>query len=403
MRAVIVGGGAAGFFAAIACAGGGVGVRVLERGRECLAKVRISGGGRCNVTNACQDPRELAARYPRGGKALIGPLRRFGPRETAAWFEARGVRLKSEPDGRVFPVTDDSATVVQCLMREARAAGVEVAMRSGVAGVARRAAGGFALRLEGGAEMTCDRLLLATGGCRTPGEAALAGALGHGLETPVPSLFSFHAAGSWLCQLPGISLEDVEVSVPGLALRERGPMLLTHRGLSGPAILRLSAWGARPLHDAGYRFPLHIRWLPAMDEGAIRAALRDIRQRHPARLVANAPAAGLPARLWEALATAAGIGAATRWGELNRAHAAALAELLQRTEIRVSGKSLNKDEFVTCGGIPLQEVDFRTMQSRRCPGLYLAGEVLDIDGLTGGFNFQAAWTTGWIAGHAMAG
>lgn len=404
MRVVIAGGGAAGFFAAIACARAarGADVRVFEKGPECLAKVRISGGGRCNVTHACFDPQELAAHYPRGGRALIAPLRRFGPRDTVAWFDERGVRLKTEPDGRMFPVTDSSATVVECLRREAEAAGVEVKTRMGVGAAARRPEGGFDLRLSDGGQIACDRLLLATGGCRTEAGGALAVALGHSLEPPVPSLFSFHAEGSWVRELPGLSLEDVGLSVPGTALRERGPMLLTHQGLSGPAILRLSAWGARILHGFDYRFPLHIHWLAGNGDNAIRAAMQEARRKHPARLVANAPVGGLPARLWERLVAEARTGAATRCGELTRGCAAALAGTIARTVVNITGKSLNKDEFVTCGGARLKEIDFRTMESRLCPGLYFAGELLDIDGVTGGFNFQAAWTTGWIAGHAMA-
>ncbi|MCC6354523.1 MAG: NAD(P)/FAD-dependent oxidoreductase [Verrucomicrobiae bacterium] len=405
MRAVIAGGGAAGFFAAIACARAapGADVRILEKGAECLAKVRISGGGRCNVTHACFDPREMAARYPRGSKELIGPLRRFGPRETVAWFEERGARLKAEADGRMFPVTDSSSTVVDCLVREASSAGVRVTTRAGIRGARREQGGGFELLMDDGARIACDRLLLATGGCRTAAAGGLAVGLGHSLEPPVPSLFSFHASDVWVRELPGVSLADVCLSVPGTALRERGPMLFTHQGLSGPAILRLSAWGARALHGLGYRFPLHVGWLPQMDPDALRAAIQGVRRQHPARLVANAPVGGLPARLWERLALAAEVAPGTRWGSLTRAAAAALAATLSETRIQIAGKSLNRDEFVTCGGVRLAEVDLRRMESRLCPGLFFAGELLDIDGITGGFNFQAAWTTGWIAGHAMAG
>ena len=404
MRVVIVGGGAAGFFAAIACARAAreADVRILEKGPSFLTKVRISGGRRCNVTHACFEPRELAGHYPRGGKTLIGPLRRFGPRETIAWFEEHGVPLKTEPDGRMFPATDSSATVVDCLMRETRAAGVTVMMRSAVTGVARHAGGGFDLRLADGTGATCDRLLLATGGCRTAEAGGLAVGLGHSLEAPVPSLFSLHAADAWARELAGVSLENVGLSVPGTTLRERGPMLFTHHGLSGPSILRLSAWGARILHGFDYHFTLHIRWLPHLDEGAIRTALDGVRRQYPARLVANAPLPGLPIRLWERLVVHAGVPANTRWGELRRAEATAIARAIGRTAVDITGKSPNKDEFVTCGGVRLDEVDFRTMESLLCPGLHFAGELLDIDGLTGGFNFQAAWTTGWIAGHAMA-
>ena len=226
--------------------------------------------------------------------------------------------------------------------------------------------------------------------------------LGHSLEPPVPSLFTFHIESKWVRELAGVSVGDVEARVPEAKLRERGPVLLTHWGLSGPVILRLSAWGARELASMGYQFPLRLDWLPEIDEAAVIEALRVRREAHPARLVVNSPIAPLPGRLWEQLVLAAGIGAETRWSALSRAAQHALVRQLRATELRVTGKSLNKDEFVTCGGVRLGEVNLKTMESRVCPGLYFAGELLDIDGITGGFNFQAAWTTGWIAGGATA-
>ncbi len=402
---IVIGGGPAGIFAAIACAGASPGARitVLESGPEFLAKVRISGGGRCNVTHACFEPRELAERYPRGGRALIGPFKRFQPRDTVAWFESRGVKLKTEGDGRVFPISDDSRTIVDCLLRAAKTAGVTLFARRGVERVTRRAAGGFDLTLAGGDTLSCDRLLLAIGGCRTAAAGNLAVSLGHTLEPPVPSLFTFHIETPWLRALAGVSVESVEASAPGTGLRERGPLLATHWGLSGPAILRLSAWGARELHRLDYRFPLHVNWLPHLGAEAVAAALQSRRVGQPARLVVNTPVPPLPARLWEQLVLAGGVNRDTRWAALTRAAQHRLVQQLIRTELPVTGKSMNKEEFVTCGGVRLNEVDFKTMESRVCPGLYLAGEVLDVDGITGGFNFQAAWTTGWIAGRAMAG
>ncbi|HEY8899525.1 MAG TPA: NAD(P)/FAD-dependent oxidoreductase [Chthoniobacterales bacterium] len=401
-RVVIVGGGAAGFFAAIACAGADPSreVVLLESGRYLLTKVRISGGGRCNVTHACFEPRELAARYPRGGRALIGAFHRFQARDTVEWFESRGVRLKTEADGRMFPASNFSASIVDCLLERAEAAGVEVRTSMGV-NAARRADDGFLLELSDGSELACGKLLIATGGCRTPAAARWVEALGHTLEPPVPSLFTFHVETPWLRALPGIATE-VEAEVPGTKLRERGPLLVTHWGVSGPAILRLSAWGARTLHDRDYRFSLRVNWLPGRTAESVREELRARRDSQPGKTVTNSPIAPLPARLWESIVAEAGIGADVRWATLSRAAMLALADLLTRTELPVNGKSLNKDEFVTCGGVRLPEVDFKTMESRIVPGLYFAGEVLDIDGVTGGFNFQAAWTTGWIAGHAMA-
>ena len=403
-RVIVVGGGAAGFFAAITCAevAPDVEVMVLERGPQFLSKVRISGGGRCNVTHACFDARELTARFPRGERALVAPFKTFAASDTVAWFESRGVKLKTEGDGRMFPVSDASQTIIDCLLRAARAAKVKLSLNRGVERASKCAEGGFELTLSNGETLTCDRLLLATGGCRGAASGQLAVSLGHTLEPPVPSLFTFHIETPWLRELAGISVEPVEASVPGARLRERGALLVTHWGLSGPVILRLSAWGARVLQGVNYRFPIHLNWLPRLDAEAIAAELHSRRQTQPARFIVNAPISPLPARLWAQLVLAAGIAGDTRWAALSRAARHGLVQQLIRTEFQVAGKSLNKDEFVTCGGVRLSEVNFKSMESRICPGLYFAGELLDIDGLTGGFNFQAAWTTGWIAGKAMA-
>ncbi len=403
-RVVVAGGGAAGFFAAIACAEAspGTNVTVLERSAQFLSKVRISGGGRCNVTHACFDGRELSGHYPRGGAALRGPFTVFQPRDTIAWFEARGVKLKTEADGRMFPVSDSSQTIIECLVRAAQAAGVELIANRGLEGVTRRGGGGFALMLTGGETLGCEQLMLATGGCRAAAAGRLAVSLGHTLEPPVPSLFTFHIAVPWLRELAGISVQQAEVSLPGFGLRERGALLITHAGLSGPAILRLSAWGARRLHGVDYRFPLRVNWLPHLGREAISAQLASRRAAQPARLVVNTPLPPLPARLWERLVLAAGIPRETRWAGLSRAARHQLIEQLIGTELQAAGRSLNQEEFVTCGGVRLGEVNFKTLESRLCPGLYFGGELLDIDGLTGGFNFQASWTTGWIAGRAMA-
>lgn len=408
-RVIVVGGGAAGFFAAITCAEAApdAEVLVLERSPQFLAKVRISGGGRCNVTHACFDPREFTTRYPRGEKELIGPFQTFSAADTVAWFAARGVRLKTESDGRMFPTTDSSQTIIDCLLRAAQVAKVKLMPNCGVERVA-RVANGFELTLipesnaEAGAPSFCDRLLLATGGCRAAMAGQLAVSLGHTLIAPVPSLFTFHIAAAWLHQLAGVSLVDAEVSVPGNGLSARGPLLVTHWGLSGPAVLRLSAWGARKFHAADYRFPLLVNWLPMLSLEAIAREVQLRRQTQGAKLVVNVPLAPLTARLWEALVLTAGIGRDTRWSALTRAQQHQLGQQLMRTELAVTGKSLNKDEFVTCGGVRLAEVNFKTMASRVCPGLHFAGELLDIDGITGGFNFQSAWTTGWLAGHALA-
>ena len=404
-RGIVAGGGAAGIFAAITCAEAAPDAEVilLERGPQFLSKVRISGGGRCNVTHACFEAREMAARFPRGEQALIAPFQRFQASDTVAWFESRGVKLKIESDGRMFPITDSSQTIIDCLLGAAEAAGVKLVAKRGVQRVTRLTEGLFELQLSNGETLTCDRLLLATGGCRTPALGQLAVSLGHTLEPPVPSLFTFHIETPWLRELAGVSVGSVEASVPGTALRERGALLVTHWGVSGPVILRLSAWGARELHQLDYRFTLRLNWLPQLNTGALALELSSRRKSLPARLVVNSPLPPLTARLWEKLVLAAGIPRDTRWASLSRAAEHQLVQQLMRTEFAVSGKSVNKEEFVTCGGVRLSEVNFKTMESRICPGLYFAGELLDLDGITGGFNFQAAWTTGWIAGRAMAG
>ncbi|MFL6541709.1 MAG: NAD(P)/FAD-dependent oxidoreductase [Chthoniobacterales bacterium] len=400
-RIAIVGGGAAGFFAAITCAEARPEneVTVYERGSHFLTKVRISGGGRCNVTHTpALDLRTFSTRYARGERALIGALHRFSPEDTVAWFERRGVRLKTEGDGRMFPVTDSSGTVIDAFLFEAKAAGVRLRPRTAVEH-ARTTGAGFELDLTDGSKVECDRLLLATGGARDPGGAEVAHSLGHAIEPAVPSLFSLHIATEWLRELPGVSVPDAELSVAESKLRERGPLLITHNGISGPVVLRLSAWGARVLAARDYRFPLRINWLPGTK---VEEELRLRRSTQPKRHVISSPLAHLPARLWEQLVRVAGVPNETIWTNLSREHAGALVDILTRCELPVEGKTLNKDEFVTCGGVRLQEVNFKTMESRIVPRLYFAGELLDIDGITGGFNFQSAWTTGWIAGNAMA-
>lgn len=403
-RVVIAGGGAAGFFAAIACIETNPSAEVLlvEATAHPLAKVRVSGGGRCNVTHACFEPRDLVKRYPRGGRELLGAFHRFQPRDTVAWFAAHGVELKTEADGRMFPVTDTSETIVNCLLGVAARAGVKLRTRSSLASVERRPGGGFHVGLVGGESLACDRLLLATGGTRGSAGHTLAQALGHTIEPLAPSLFTFNVSDDRIRGLAGISVADAVVSVPLTKRSERGPVLVTHWGLSGPAILRLSAWGARELQGLEYRFPLAVNWCGGASLEAVRADLAQVRGQHARRQVGNTPVRGVPQRLWERLVAAAGLAVETPWTSVSNAGMNALAVQLTAGEFPVDGKSTNKEEFVTCGGVKLAEVDFRTLESRVCPGLHFAGEVLDIDGITGGFNFQAAWTTGHLAGVAMA-
>ncbi len=400
---VIAGGGAAGFFAAIACAEANPAARVTlcESGAQPLAKVRISGGGRCNVTHACFEPRELARGYPRGGRELLGPFHQWQPRDTVAWFTGRGVELKTEEDGRMFPVTDDSATVIDCLLAAAGTAGVRLRTGTAVKG-AERAGSGYRVLLGGGETLDCDRLLLATGGGKSSAGIAIAQHLGHTIEPLVPSLFTFHIDDPRLRGLEGLSVPDAATAIPGTRVAARGPALITHWGLSGPAILKLSAWGARELAAVDYRFNLALNWRGGSTTAQIQAELAAGRTVHPRRQISSWNPLGLPVRLWERLVVAAGIAPETVWTSVSKVALQALAGQVAAGNFTVTGKTTNKEEFVTCGGVRLAEVDFRTMESRRSPGLHLAGEVLDIDGITGGFNLQSAWTTGRLAGLAMA-
>lgn len=405
--AVIIGGGAAGYFGAITCASmlEKPSVLILERARKVLQKVKISGGGRCNVTHDCLDPKEMASRYPRGNKALIGPLHRFGVRETIDWFEARGVRLKIEADGRMFPTTDDSRTIIDCLTDAANEAGVTLRTSSHVERVRCLSRGEYAearfeVILRGDERVWTKSVLLATGGARLASGVELAQNLGHTIAPAIPSLFTFRIEDPRIADLQGLSVEHTEVEVAGESLRASGPLLITHWGMSGPGILKLSAWGARELYDKSYRFEIVVDWLPGEDvKGRIQVLRTEWGKR---QVLTRSPFDQLPKRLWERVVEAAGIDANTRWAELPKAKAKALTGQLKRARFEVDGKSTNKDEFVTCGGINLDEVDMRTMESRVVEGLYFAGEMLDIDGVTGGYNFQNAWTTGYLAGQDMA-
>jgi predicted Rossmann fold flavoprotein len=407
-RIIVVGGGAAGFFAAIACAEALAGrgtVSLLEATAHPLAKVRVSGGGRCNVTHACFEPRDLVKKYPRGGRELLGAFSRFQPRHTIEWFAARGVELKTEGDGRMFPVTDDSATIVDCLMKAAADAGVKIIMSLGVRTVERSAAAGgsaFWLTLTDDSNLRCERLLLATGGNKSSAGLSIAEKLGHTIVPPVPSLFTFHIDDKRLEGLSGVSVEQATAAVSGTKLKESGPLLITHWGLSGPAILKLSAWGARELAARGYEFPLVVNFSAAHTRESLVRELTSVRAQHARKQIATWSPLEMPQRLWERLVVSSGIAAITPWAQVGNAALANLATQIVAAEFKVVGKSLFKEEFVTCGGVQLSEVDFRTMESRICPGLHFAGEVLDVDGVTGGFNFQSAWTTGWLAGQAMA-
>ena len=416
---------AGGYLGAIACAEAdpACAVTIYEATAHPLAKVRVSGGGRCNVTHACFEPRELVKRYPRGSRELLGAFHRWQPCDTVDWFAKRGVTLKTESDGRMFPITDDSRTIVDCLQTTAAKAGVAVVLNTGVKQVAAKVGRVipnapaprdesndallnprdiFTLTLTTGEIVTCDRLLLATGGNKTNAGFEFARQFGHTIEPPVPSLFTFHVKDPRLQDLSGVAVERAATAVRGTSLKESGPLLITHWGLSGPAVLKLSAWGARVLHDCDYKFTLLVNWAPQFTAATLQSALENARAANPKKQVGTWCPVGLPLRLWEKLLVAAGLPPTTLWTTVSGVALRKLAEQVGAAEFQVTGKSTFKEEFVTCGGVRLSEVDFKTFESRLVPGLHFAGEVLDIDGITGGFNFQAAWTGGWLAGQAMA-
>ncbi|MEB3312023.1 MAG: NAD(P)/FAD-dependent oxidoreductase [Snowella sp.] len=400
---IIIGGGAAGFFAAIVCAETFPHTRItlLEAGREFLTKVKISGGGRCNVTHHCFDPSQLVQYYPRGGKALRGAFSRFQPKDTIAWFAAHDVTLKTEADGRMFPITDDSATIAHCLLETAKEHGVHLRPHSGVKSIQKRGEQ-FQVELKTGEILNGDRVLIATGS--NPMGYRWAKELGHTIEPPVPSLFTLNIKDPRLADLAGISVETVRVSLIGLdnqKLEQMGPLLITHWGVSGPAILKLSAWGARLLHDHHYTMPLMINWLPNHNAETLRQLLFNIKQTQPRKQIATVSPVDLPKRLWQSLTAAVGIDAKMLWADLSKKVLNQLILELLQGQYQITGKGVFKEEFVTCGGVKLSEINFKTMESKHCSGLFFAGEVLDIDGVTGGFNFQSAWTTGYLAGQAM--
>ena len=400
---IVIGGGAAGFFGALAFAGAAPSRRVLilEKAAAVLAKVRISGGGRCNLTHACFDPADLVRFYPRGAAALRGAFSRFQPSDTMTWFESRGVPLKIEPDGRVFPASNRSETIVDLLTAQAAALGIEVRTLAAVESLQRLPSGaGYTLSLRSGETLTTPAVLLASGGDRAG--FALAAGLGHTIVPPVPSLFTFQLADQRLVGLSGVSVPEVILRLPADRIETHGPLLVTHWGLSGPAVLRLSAWGARALFDCQYQAALEINWLPGLNPETAYSRLLAIKNAQPRKKAAADPIGQIPQRLWASLLAAEGVEAQS-WGELKQPLLHRLAAALTRGQFAITGKGAFKEEFVTAGGVKLDEVNFKTLQSKHSPGLFLAGEVLDIDGLTGGFNFQNAWTTGFLAGRGAAG
>lgn len=385
---IVVGGGAAGLFASIHAklTHPNAKVALLEKTAVLLAKVRVSGGGRCNVTHSCFDPSLLVQNYPRGGAELRGPFHRFQPKDTVEFFESRGVLLKTEADGRMFPITDSSQTIIDCLLSEAKDRGVEILLRQRIEKIVKNQEG-----FEVGAHCT-KKLILATGSS-SEGHA-WATQLGHTIQPPVPSLFTFNVPTSSLNSLSGIAVEKTELKILDTPLMQKGALLITHFGFSGPAVLKLSAWGARILAEKKYQATLSINWLPDLKQPL--QILRQLKLSSPEKTLLSLNPFQFPKNLWKAL-----LNDERRLNDISLKELQVLTEKLSSDLYQIEGKTTHKEEFVTCGGVTLKEVQFKTMESKICPGLYFAGEILDIDGVTGGFNFQSAWTTGYLAGVSL--
>lgn len=375
---------------------------LFEKGREVLSKVRISGGGRCNVTHNCFDAEQLSEAYPRGRRMLRWSFEQFGPADTVKWFEERGVKLKAEEDGRMFPVTDSSETIIRCLTSEAKKYGVQVRTKSSVQEIVPLERGTFRLKINKGESIDFDKVVVATGGYNRENAYNWLKDLGHTINKPVPSLFTFNFREKIFSDLAGISVNPVQVKILDSSFKETGPLLITHWGFSGPAVLKLSAWAARELNDREYRFDVEVNWLHPLNEHQVREKLVAIRKEHNRRLVTNQAEFPLPSRLWVRFTELAKISSKKNWADLSNKGLNELTNVLCRGCYNIQGKTTFKEEFVTCGGITLSEIEPNTLESKILPGLYFVGEVLDIDGVTGGFNFQAAWTNGWLAANAIA-
>jgi predicted Rossmann fold flavoprotein len=407
-KLIVVGGGAAGIFCAVNAAGKapGLEVTVLEKTGKLLSKVKVSGGGRCNVTHACFEIGEMAKRYPRGGHFVRKAFHRWFTSDTIGWFRERGVELKTEEDGRMFPVSDDSQTIIDCLMKEVNSFGVKIRFHAEVKAVENVAAAGaaarFAVRMADGRVLEADYVCVACGGYPKSESFDWIRGLGHSVEEPVPSLFTLNMPGEPITKLMGVTVPEVQVKITGSKLVEKGPLLITHWGLSGPVVLRLSAWGARELAASGYRFGIRVNWIPEFTEQKARERLQEVRYERAGQVVSSKNVFGLPQRLWEYFLSVAGVGDGVRWADLPAGEQNKLISLLCAGSYDIQGKTTFKEEFVTAGGVRLSEVDPASCQSRKVPGLFFAGETLDVDGVTGGFNFQHAWTSGWVAADTIA-
>lgn len=402
MKVAVIGGGAAGFFSAISAKthNPDAQVTIYEKSDKLLSKVRISGGGRCNVTHHCFKINELVKFYPRGEKALKKAFGMFSPSDTISWFNERGVELKTEADGRMFPVTDSSNTIIDCLMKEVHNLGIGIKKKSAIKTL-RESGNNLILGFKNGERKEVDKIIVATGGSpRSEGFNWLR-ISGHNIEEPVPSLFTFNMPDEPITKLMGVVADSVSVKIMGSKLKSEGPLLITHWGMSGPAILKLSSFGARELNEMNYEFKALINWTGELSEQGIREVLKGVVEKHGKKRIHNVNPFELPGRLWEFLIEKVEVGESMIWQNMGKKNINRMVHILMNDEYSVRGKTTFKEEFVTCGGISLQDVDIKSMQSKKMPNLYFAGEVLDVDGVTGGFNFQAAWTTGFIAGKLV--
>ncbi|MCR9286506.1 MAG: NAD(P)/FAD-dependent oxidoreductase [Bacteroidetes bacterium] len=402
MKVAVIGGGAAGFFAAIAAKENHpkAEVTIYEKSKKLLSKVKVSGGGRCNVTNGCISIKELSEAYPRGGKKLKKAFRFFNTQHTMNWFESRDVPLVIQEDNCVFPVSQDSQSVIDCFLKETTRLGIKIETQMGISKINPR---GDQLQLEFSKGVSpakiFDKVIVATGGSPKRQGLEWLENLGHKIADPVPSLFTFNMPNEPIRKLMGIVVEKNLTSIQGTKLKSDGPLLITHWGMSGPSILKLSAFGARILSELGYEFKVQVNWVSVVNNEEVANEIRNIIKEHPNKILANYRPYLLPERLWHFLLEKSDLPQKKRWGELGKKGLNKLVTILTNDVYAVKGKTTFKEEFVTCGGVSLESIDFNTMQSRVCKNLYFAGEVMDVDGITGGYNFQAAWTTAFIAGQ----
>lgn len=400
---IVIGGGAAGFFCAVNAArmNPSLKVTIVEKSNKVLSKVKVSGGGRCNVTHACFEINELIKKYPRGQNFLKRSFHWFNTKDTVEWFEERNVKLKTESDGRMFPETNSSQTIIDCLLKEADKYNVELILNCEVKEI-KSENNSFKLLTPDSRLLTSDFLCIACGGYPKSSQMEWLQKTGHSFETPVPSLFTFNIPNNKITELMGVSVENATVKIVGTKLQEQAPLLITHWGMSGPAVLKLSAWGARLLAEKNYHFEITVNWLGNRNENELRNEWLFFRDQFAAQKIGNKNPFTLPNRLWLHLLRESFIDEGLRWAELTSKQQNKLIQILTAQAFRVKGKTTFKEEFVTCGGIKLNEIDANTMQSKIVPHLFFAGEIMDVDGITGGFNFQNAWTTGWIAAKTIA-